>query len=187
MLPFVAAESEDSDELLMKRFCRGEGAAFEMLFARHAPAVRRYLARFSGSATLADDLTQATFLSLVRARGRFVHGHAFKPWLYAIATNVAKDTYRRRKHEQLEADVEPHETAEMYVRDSGLEKVIHRALKQLPKAQRSAIVMHRFEGLSFAEIAAAEGASESTVKVRAHRGYEKLRELLKNFWKENGP
>jgi RNA polymerase sigma factor (sigma-70 family) len=189
MVPFVTLlpVNSESDEVLMARFCDGNQSAFDSLFSRHAAPLRRYLARFSGSIALADDLTQAAFLSVVRARGRFEQGQKFKPWLYAIATNVAKDTHRRRKHETLVAEVEPTEVGELFVRDRGLEKAMRTALSQLPEAQRSAIVMHRFEGLSFAEIAQAEGASESTVKVRAHRGYEKLRELLRDIWKEIAP
>jgi RNA polymerase sigma-70 factor (ECF subfamily) len=55
---------------------------------------------------------------------------------------------------------------------------------QLPENQRLAIVMHRFQNLSFAEIAEALDLSESAVKVRAHRGYERLRALLRGLWEE---
>ena len=68
------------------------------------------------------------------------------------------------------------------LRDPGLEKAVRAALAQLPDAQREAILLHRFEGLSFAEIAEHVGLTESAVKVRAHRGYERLRELLKGVW-----
>jgi RNA polymerase sigma factor (sigma-70 family) len=167
----------------MEQFCQGDETAFDALFERHAPAVRGYLARLVGSAALADDLTQTTFLSLVRARGRFLKGARFKPWLYAIATNAARDSKRRRTESltpkgELPAD----EGEEMAVRDFGMERQVHAALKQLPDSQREAILQHRFHGLSFAEIAVAEGVTESAVKVRAHRGYERLRELLKGLW-----
>lgn len=167
----------------MTRFCGGDEKAFDALFDRHAPAVRGYLGRLVGNPAQADDLTQATFLSLVRARGRFLPGARFKPWLYAIATNAARD-WRRRKGEQLTLDGElpAGEGEEMAVRDPGMERQVHAALQQLPGPQREAILQHRFHGLSFAEIAAVEGVSESAVKVRAHRGYGRLRELLKGLW-----
>lgn len=167
----------------MEQFCRGDEKAFDGLFDRHAPAVRGYLVRLVGSSALADDLTQTTFLSLVRARGRFQKGARFKPWLYAIATNAARDA-KRRKTEQLSetGELPGDEGEEMAVRDTGMERQVHAALKQLPDAQREAILQHRFHGLSFAEIAQAEGVSESAVKVRAHRGYERLRDLLKGLW-----
>ena len=74
------------------------------------------------------------------------------------------------------------EGEEMAVRDLGMERQVHAALNQLPAQQREAILQHRFHGISFAEIAEQEGVSESAVKVRAHRGYERLRELLKGLW-----
>jgi RNA polymerase sigma-70 factor (ECF subfamily) len=174
----------DSDEALMELFCQGDARAFDALFSRHAPAVRGYLARLVGSSAQADDLTQTAFLSLVRARGRFTQGARFKPWLYAIATNAARDARRRGKHEELTPKGELPKDAgeEMAVRDAGLEKQVRGALEQLPEAQREAILQHRFAGLSFAQIAAAEGVTESAVKVRAHRGYERLRVLLKGLW-----
>jgi RNA polymerase sigma-70 factor (ECF subfamily) len=177
--------SADSDEALMTRFVEGDEKSFDALFARHAGAVRAYLFRLTGNGASADELTQATFLSVVKARGRFMKSAAFKPWLYAIATNAARDLYRRRKPEELAPEPPVTETVEPKVHDAGLERQVREALLQLPEAQRSAIVMHRFDGLTFAEIAAAEGVSEGAVKVRAHRGYEKLRELLRGLWSES--
>jgi len=55
---------------------------------------------------------------------------------------------------------------------------VEAALAQLPENQREAIVLHRFEGFSFKEIAELLGVTETAVKVRAHRGYERLRKLL---------
>ncbi|MBX7100079.1 MAG: RNA polymerase sigma factor [Myxococcaceae bacterium] len=164
----------------MERFCAGDSQAFDALFARHAGAVRGFLRRLTQSEAAADDLTQLTFLSLVRARGRFLAGARFKPWLYAIAANAAKDHRRRGAHETLPGDdALPVQVADAApVRDLGLEKRVREALEQLPEAQREAILLHRFQGLSFAEIAEQAGVTESAVKVRAHRGYERLRELL---------
>jgi RNA polymerase sigma-70 factor (ECF subfamily) len=68
------------------------------------------------------------------------------------------------------------------VPDPGLDRQVRAALAALPEAQREAVVLHRFEGLSFAEIAEAAGVTESAVKVRAHRGYEALRAALRGVW-----
>lgn len=168
----------------MERFLDGDTRAFDALFARHASGLRSYLQRMTGNATVADDLTQTTFVSMVRGRGRFTRGARVKPWLYAIATNAARDWGRRGKFEKVtEEGVLPEREAEPGAEyDPGLEKAVKNALAQLPEAMREAIVMHRFEGLSFAEIAEHAGVTESAVKVRAHRGYERLRELLKGVW-----
>ncbi len=168
----------------MERFLEGDSKAFDALFSRHAGNLRGYLQRLSGSAAVADDLTQITFVSMVKGRGRFQRGSRVRPWLYAIATNAARDWRRRTKFESVSDDGElPEREAEPGIeRDPGLEKAVKQALAQLPEAQREAIVLNRYEGLSFAEIAVTAGVTESAVKVRAHRGYERLRELLKGVW-----
>src|SRR5215471_8966485 len=178
--------SQDSDESLMARFCDGELPAFEKLFQRYGRPIRAYLTRLVGPSP-AEDLAQATFLSVVRARGRFDRKARFRPWLYTIATNAARDYFRRHR-EELTADGElPSEASDPdgspVSRDDGLERAVQNALAQLPEGQRLAIVMHRFQNLSFAEIAQALDLSESAVKVRAHRGYKRLRELLEGVLK----
>lgn len=168
----------------MDRFIDGDARAFDLLFARHGRTLRAYLHRLVGSAAVADDLTQATFISVVRGRGRFQRGARVKPWLYAIANNASRDWRRRTKFEAVtdEGELPETEAEPALHRDPGLEKAVKAALAQLPEAQREAIVLNRFEGLSFAEIALHAGVTESAVKVRAHRGYERLRELLKGIW-----
>lgn len=176
----------ESDEELMLRFVNGEGAAFDVLFARHAGPLRGYLGRLVGAGA-AEDLTQTTFLSLLRARSSFQRDARFKPWLYAIATNAARDLLRRRRPEELtpRGDLPAGVAASVPApRDLGLEAAVHAALAQLPAAQREAIVLHRFEGFSFAEIAETLEVGESAVKVRAHRGYTRLRELLRHAWSD---
>ncbi len=171
----------------MARFCQGEAKAFDALFQRYSRPIHGYLTRLAGSASVAEDLVQLTFLSLVRARGRFQPGARVKPWLYAIATNAAKDHQRRsRRPEELTEQGElPAVAADAPgPRDMGLERTVQRALELLPEGQRIPIVLHRFEGMSFAEIAEALGLTESAVKVRAHRGYTRLRELLAGLRQE---
>jgi RNA polymerase sigma factor (sigma-70 family) len=177
---------EFTDEALMEQFCAGNTRAFDSLFGRHDAAIRGYLQKLTGSAAVAEDLAQVTFLSLVRARGRFLKGAKLKPWLYAIATNAARDWRRHARFESVTDDgVTPDtETAETPLDDTtlqsrALQKRVRDALEKLPAAQREAIVLNRFEGFGFAEIAEVTGVSESAAKVRAHRGYERLRELLK--------
>ena len=179
-------QRDDSDEGLMQRFIDGDAAAFDVLFERYAAPLHGYLWRLLGDRALVEDLTQATFLSLVRARGRFRAGSRFRPWLYAIATNAARD-HLRRGHERLTESGElPQELAaeEAPMQDAPLQAAVQKALAQLPESWRTVVVMHRFEELPFAEIAEILDTTEGAVKVRAHRGYERLRELLGSVWEE---
>jgi RNA polymerase sigma factor (sigma-70 family) len=182
----TTVDQDDSDEGLMQRFIDGDAGAFDVLFERYGAPLHGYLWRLLGDRALVDDLTQTTFLSLVRARGRFRPGARFRPWLYAIATNAARD-HLRRTHERLTATGElPADAAseEAPEPDAPLDAAVQRALAQLPESWRTVVVMHRFEELPFAEIAEVLGTTEGAVKVRAHRGYERLRELLGDVYKE---
>ncbi|HTS80974.1 MAG TPA: RNA polymerase sigma factor [Myxococcaceae bacterium] len=162
----------------MDRFVQGEEQAFSTLFTRHAGRLQATLRRMVGAA--ADDVLQTTFLSIVRSRGRYERGAPFRPWLYTVAVNAARDHLRRNRWEEPHAAEDlPEAPAEPApLPDPGLSRTVEAALAQLPGAQREAIVLHRFEGFSFREIADLLGVTETAVKVRAHRGYERLRVLL---------
>ena len=180
LLSLAPAAHLETDEALMLRFRDGDAAAFDALFGRHGAALQRYLWRLLGDRALVEDITQATFLSLVRARARFRPGARFRPWLYAIATNAARDHLRHPREPLTPTGELPAEIAaeQQPQTDAPLEAAVQRALTRLPDSWRSVVVMHRFEEMPFAQIAQALGTTEGAVKVRAHRGYERLRQLL---------
>lgn len=170
-----------TDEQLMAAYVAGERAAFGELFSRYGPRLVRLFSRDLGGRDEVHDLVQQTFLQLHRARRDFRVDAKLRPWLFTIALNLKRQHFRRlgRRGEASLEDanaepVAPRGNPEADVRDAQL----RRALDHLPEAQREVIVLHWFEGLSFREIADAVGAGVSAVKVRAHRGYGRLRELM---------
>jgi RNA polymerase sigma factor (sigma-70 family) len=175
-------DAVDSDEALMVRFRGGDRRAFDELFRRYAPALTSFLTRLTGSAAAAEDATQVTFLSVIRSRDQFLPGARVKPWLYAIAANATRDRHRRSRHEAPVADDAVEAGLDAVQGDAGLRRRLLEALQRLPAPQREAVILHRLEGWSFAEIAEAVGASETAVKVRAFRGTQALREVLKDVW-----
>jgi RNA polymerase sigma factor (sigma-70 family) len=171
---------ELSDEQLMQAYTGGDRRAFEELFSRYAPRITRLLRRDVAPTEDADDLVQQTFLQLHRARRDFRPGASVRPWLYTIAFNLKRQYFRRRGRKP-ETSLEGAPLQDARGRDPEAaiyDAQLRAALKTLPEPQREAIVLHWFEGLSYAEVAQIVGAKESAVRVRAHRGYGKLRELL---------
>lgn len=168
-----------TDEELMERFCDGEHEAFEALFSRHSGRVQGFLTRMVRDGPLAEDLLQTTFLSVIRARGRYEPGTRFAPWLLTIAANAARDALRRRQHVEAysQTDAAPTSVAPG-VGDPGMRRRLQDALQQLPPDQREAVILSKVEGWSFEEIASMRGISVVAARVRAHRGYEKLRLML---------
>lgn len=173
--------SRSLDEELMKRFSEGDEAAFDLLFARHALPVHRFIHGIVRDAELTRDLVQLTFLSLVRSRLRYQHGTAVAPWLLTIAGNAARDALRHEKqvsaYLELERAAAPRAAAPTDS-DPGLRRQLLLALEVLSGGQRDAVVQHKLHGWSFDEIARAAGISEEAARLRAHRGYLSLRASL---------
>lgn len=170
-----------SDEALMERYQAGDGQAMEVLFDRHASGVHAFLARMVRDQTLADDLLQTTFLSVVRSADRYQPGLKVVPWLLTIAGNAARDSLRRNRHRaEVSSDDEgvPEPSVEVAMSDPGQRRRIEAAFAQLPVQQRECVILHKVEGLSFDEIGRMLEISETAARIRAHRGYERLRALL---------
>ncbi len=182
----VASVSVDAsghdDEALMAAYVAGDQPAFRALFDRHAPRLLHALTRYIGTREAARDLVQQAFLNVHRARRDFRPGTGFRPWLYTIGFNLARDQHRRvRSRPEVHADpggadgfAVPGEPGRDPLRDAAVQA----ALGKLPDAQREVIVLHWFEELDFRTIAGVVGASLSAVKVRAHRGYAYMRQEL---------
>lgn len=174
--------TDPTDEELMDRFCQGDNAAFGALFERLSPSLFGFLSPMVRDAALAEDLLQTTFLSVLRSRDRYVPGSRVRPWVFTIAANAARDVLRRKglKIEQLSAtgELDADAGSEDVERDPALRKHLERALAQLPEEQRTAVLLHKMHGWSFEQIGEVLGTTPLAARLKAHRGYERLRALL---------
>lgn len=173
--------SELSDEDLMRRYVEGgDRDAYATLFRRYAARITGTFRRAGLSEPIAQDLLQTTFLHVHRARNDFRPDGRFRPWLFAIALNVRREHFRRRMRKpETPLDLDTHaEPSVAPDASTAQERLLRRALLELPEAQREVIQLHWFQDIPFTEIAEIVGASHAAVKVRAHRGYARLRELL---------
>jgi len=173
-------DGQKTDEELMGRYVDGDRAAFMTLFGRYTGRIYGYLLHCTGDRALAEDLAQQTWLRLHHARATFQPGARFAPWIYTIAANLRRDHVRGSTREYLTADGEAPEPEPELPAAGATERAeaVQRALGSLPAGYREVIVLHRWHELGFAEIAQILGTTEGAIKVRAHRGYLKLRELL---------
>ncbi|MBS2023340.1 MAG: sigma-70 family RNA polymerase sigma factor [Deltaproteobacteria bacterium] len=181
---------EPTDEELMLRFCAGDTSAFEALYTRRAAGLHAYLRHLVRDEAQAEDLLQATFLSVVRAKDRWRRGSKVSTWMFSIATNAARDVLRRdrrwaegsepRQRLTSEDDRRPAEglSFEPALRDPKLAARLETALAQLPLAQREAVVLHHVLEWSFEEMAEVLGTSPGNLRVRCHRAFATLREAL---------
>lgn len=182
-----------TDEELMAAWVRGDGRAFDALFARWAPKLAAYFARSFGrsSSNAGHDVLQTTFLKIHAAKHTFREGAPFRPWLYGIASRTRADELRKRyrlKDNVAEGDLSDLSLAGDDGADLGesaeVVRRVRAAVASLPEGQRTVVLLHRYEGLTFGEIAEAltiaEGkpVQEGAVRVRAFRAYEVLRAAL---------
>ena len=189
----------------MMRVAQDDAAAFAELVGRYEARLVRLMRTIGPRADQAEDLSQETFLRLYRARHRYVPGAKFSTYLYTIAGNVARNAARSlgRRHEVSEADAPGHAqdpdgppSVTAAVPDaSGLmptrlmEKderaaMVRRAVDSLGERQKMALMLSRFEHLSYAEIAESMGLSTKAVKSLLSRARVAVKEQLAAYVEE---
>lgn len=170
----------ESDEELMQAVARGDEMALRALVARHASPLHAYLARLCGDASEAEDLAQESWMRIVRSAAAFDASRRFRSWAWGIATNVARDRFRRvRARGGLHAPL-PTNLAEAGTPEGrSIARVDLRGrLAELPERLRQALLLRYYEGMSEPEIAEALGIARGTVKSRLHTAVMALRRSL---------
>lgn len=186
----------------MMRVRNDDAAAFEELLRKYQPRLVRLMRTIGPKADMAEDLAQETFMRVFRARHSYEAGAKFSTWLFTIAANVARNATRSmgRRQEVNEVDA-PQMTegsqavgilAATALDASGLMPgrlvegtergvVVRQAVEALGERQRTALMLSRFENLSYAEIGDAMGLSTKAVKSLLSRARVNLREILQPY------
>lgn len=195
-----AAVAGPSDEELLRRSrAEGDAAAFESLVHRYETELFSYLRRYLGSAEMAEDVFQATFLQVHLKKEQFEEGRRFRPWLYTIATNQAIDAQRRnRRHRMVSLDnrtggeddvgslVEmlsgAERTADEQMESEEAKAWVRSAVDELPDGLKQALLLVYHKGMKYREAADVLGIPVGTVKSRLHAAVLKLNES----WRRSG-
>ena len=175
----LLAPAEPSLESLMSDYCAGSDEAFRELHRRLAPKLYSYLLRLSRDPALTEDVVQATFAKLHRARASYLPEAKVLPWAMVIARRTFLDECRglAARREVLATDGslperKSDEPSAEHVTD------MRRALDRLPDQYRSAIQLTKLVGFSGEEAAGLLSTTQSAIKLRVHRGYAMLRSIL---------
>jgi RNA polymerase sigma-70 factor (ECF subfamily) len=168
----------------MEAYLDGRIEAFDALYKALASRIRRYLQSLCRDASLADDLTQDTFLQMHRSRRTYQPGRPVTPWVFAIARHVylmhRRATARRLRFEEtVAADTRSNDATHDDARALADADQVRHALRDVPADQREALLMHHVHGWSFAEIAARLGIRVNAAKTRAFRGVRRMRDHLR--------
>jgi RNA polymerase sigma-70 factor (ECF subfamily) len=191
--PAAPAISIDSDdETLLFAAQKGNLDAYNLLVVRHQRSVFNVCYRILGSTAEAEDATQDTFLKAWQAATSF-KGGVVRPWLFRIATNRCYDMLRssaRRPADSLtgdddQMDIDPPDTDDLVnplaqAERSETSELLQRLLDALPADQRIAVILCDVQRFSYEEASQITGVPAGTVKSRAFRGRERLRQALRD-------
>jgi RNA polymerase sigma-70 factor, ECF subfamily len=172
-----AGPARETDEQLMAAFGRGSADAFHELFARYRQAVFGFFCRRMVDRAQAEELTQETFIALLRAQERYEAAALFRTYLYAVAYKILRAHRRKTAYRALfSASAEGREPAA----ESGIDAAIalREAVGKLDRMDREMVLLREFEELSYAEIAAVLHVPVNTVRSRLFRARQALRDLL---------
>jgi len=183
----------DYDAQLMLAFQAGDEMAFQELVHRNHGRVIGLVYRFIGNSSEAEDLAQEVFVRIYRARETYRPTAKFSTWMFRIAANVGLNALRDRAHrrddvsvEQLAGDdrgpytiADPEACTPDHLMDrSELQSRVQDAIRELPEKQQLAVVLNKYEGLSYADIARTMGCTTMAVKSLLARARENLKERL---------
>jgi RNA polymerase sigma-70 factor (ECF subfamily) len=186
--------ADDPGVKWMLAFQAGTESAFDRLVETYSGQVYALFTRFLGQVPEREDLVQEVFLRVLRSRERYEPTARFSTYLYRVAFNLAVNHTERDKNARsldesaLDESDAAHDTPAAEdgdpLRKLETDDVVHavrEAIASLPESQRMALILAKYEELSFAEIAIVQGSSEKAIKSLVHRARESLRERLKPF------
>lgn len=180
---------ERSEAQLIKAYLSGDDSSLEVLFARHLKGAYAYVARLVGTQE-ADDAVQEGFVKAWRNLKTFDPNRPFRPWLYRIVHNAALDLLKKRRPAAFSSlETDDGLAFEETIKDTTplpsdlLERVaassdLLRILSDLPFKQRTVLLLHYEENMTFADIGDILEESLNTVKSRHHRAVLTLRAKL---------
>ena len=186
-----------TDAEIMLRVREGDDVGFNFLIEKYRKPIINFMYRMVHNQAVAEELAQEVFLRVYRSRQTYRAEAKFTTWLYRIATNLGVNHARDTKHERSAqtiyldqpdaetgttpdvADMHPDVEEEM-LKDERM-RAIRKHVMALPERQRTAVLMHKYQGLDYKEIGAVLRLSESATKSLLFRAYQTLREKLKGF------
>jgi RNA polymerase sigma-70 factor, ECF subfamily len=183
----------DPDTALMVAFQQGDEGAFEQILDKYHKAIVNFIYKIVNNRAEAEELTQDVFLKVYRARLNYEPRARFSAWIYRIATNVGLKAAGRKRRSPF--GFGPHAgykitgeegrarepDAEQTLVTSELGKVVRQVIRGLPRNEKIAIILRRYEGLSYKEIAEVMNCTEPAVKTYIHRGKLRLRDRIRPY------
>lgn len=176
-----SADQPATDEDLIVKVGQGDIRAFETLVARYQKQSLRAAQRFIGDRQEAEDLAQEAFLTIFRKANQYQSKASFKTWFFTILLNLCRNAAKKKKPSYFNSsplDVPGANDPDSELDRQVLQRVLSRAIANLPANQRSAFILCHYENFSYAETAESLGVSVKAVESLLVRAKRSLREEL---------
>lgn len=189
-------DAQARDTLLIRRCLGGDLQVYGRLVDRYSARIVNLAFMMVGDRHAAEDLGQEAFIRAYKSLDRFQMKAKFSSWLYQITLNLCKDHLKSKSRHAKRVDEEilegvdagPKEQAPRQVLQSELSEKMREAIATLPYLYREAFVLRHLQALDYSDVATITGVPADTVRVRAYRAREMLRERLSpavdTFWRE---
>ena len=180
-VPTVSHVTGTDDRALLDRIRRGDTDGAAELFERYSGAILKFADRMLSDRSEAEEVTQETFVKVITRAHQYDGRAEVASWLFAIAANACRDRRRRERRapvvplDLVAAPREKGEGIESRMLSGQRRDAIRRALASLSEEQRAALVLARYHGLPYVEIARVLGISVGAVKTRIFRAVESLK------------
>jgi len=187
------SEEDAEDVRLMRLVAGGDTSAFEKVIERHQALVAGTAARMLGSNSDVEDIAQQVFIRVWKSARRYVPRAKFTTWLLKITRNLVFNELRRAKRrahvplqsepgaEEIPLKDETNPAPDASLLEEELQRAIEEAIMQLPESQRMALVLRRYEQLSYEQIAEVLDLSVPAVKSVLFRARTELRSRLNKY------
>jgi RNA polymerase sigma-70 factor (ECF subfamily) len=176
----------ETDEQLLLQLRKGNARAFELLYRRYRQPIYAFCLRLLGNEVRAEDAAEETFLKMYHGIDSLVTPGAFRPWLFRIARNEALMMQRQRKNtiEAGDDTVWNDETPLTLLTGKDTTEIVRELLGKLKGEFREVLILREENQLSYAEIAATTGLTESAVRSRIFKARKALAARLAPLFRE---
>lgn len=167
-----------TDEELMILVSEDNLDMMRILFERYHIRIFNFLLKMTNDRDASQDITQEVFYKAIKYRKSYKKGK-FSSWIYTIARNIFSDHYQSKKNkdqrlDEIEYKVE-REGSNTIEKDE-IKEQLNKALEKLNKSDRELVIMNRYQGIKYQEIAEITGSTAGAVKTKVHRAIHKLKD-----------
>ena len=172
-----------TDEELMILVSEDNLDMMRILFERYHVRIFNFLLKMTNDRDASQDITQEVFYKVIKYRKSYKKGK-FSSWIYTIARNIFSDHYQSKKNKDQRLDEIEHKIEQEVsstVEKSEIREQLNKALEKLNQSDRELVIMNRYQGIKYQEIAEITGSTAGAVKTKVHRAIHKLKDHYQQY------